>query len=84
MRAAARGHLDAVDLLLARGAAVDRPDAFGNTALMYACARGQQGAVDRLLAAGAARGHANKYGLGPADWAKWPKNGDAIENQMRA
>lgn len=84
MRAAARGNTDAVALLLARGAAVDARDSFGNTALMYACARGHAGVVEALVEAGAARGHVNKFGLGPADWAKWSKDGDAIENRMRA
>ncbi len=84
MRAAARGNAQAVARLLARGAAVDAADAFGNTALMYACARGHEAVVVALVEAGASRAHANKYGLGPADWAKWPKDGDAIENRMRA
>lgn len=84
MRAAARGHKEAVDLLLARGAAVDARDSFGNTALMYACARGHSAVVEALVGAGAARGHVNKFGLGPADWAKWPKDGDAIVERMRA
>jgi ankyrin repeat protein len=78
MRASARGNGDAVELLLSRGAAVDAVDAFGNTALMYACARGHAGTAKRLLAAGAARDHTNKYGLRAADWAKWPKEGDAV------
>ena len=69
---------DEMRTLLARGAAVDAADAFGNTALMYACARGHSAVVGRLISAGAARGHANKYGLGAADWAKWSKEADAI------
>lgn len=84
MRASARGHRDAVALLLERGAAVDARDSFGNTALMYACARGNTAVVDALVAAGASRGHVNKFGLGPADWAKWPKDGDALVDRMRA
>ena len=84
MRAAARGNVDAVSALLARGATVDAVDAFGNTALMYACARGHATAVRTLVKAGAVRGHVNKYGLGPADWAKWPDGGNAIEDLMRA
>jgi ankyrin repeat protein len=83
MRAAARGNADAVGLLLAKGAKPDAVDAFGNTALMYACARGQRAAAAALVAAGAARDHANKYGLGPADWAKWPKDGEAIDALLR-
>ena len=78
MRAAARGHPEIVDLLLGAGAAVDACDDFGNSALMYACARGQAAVAARLVAAGAAKDRTNRFGLGPADWAKWPANGEAL------
>ncbi|MBI3503266.1 MAG: ankyrin repeat domain-containing protein [Proteobacteria bacterium] len=84
MRAAARGNAAAVDLLLARGAAVDALDAFANTALMYACARGHVGVAQLLLAAGAARGHANKYGLTAVEWSKWSKDAEAIGTLLAA
>jgi ankyrin repeat protein len=51
--AAGRGHLDVVNVLLARGAAVDRRDPDGPTALIHAARNGQLTVVQRLVRAGA-------------------------------
>lgn len=71
MRAAARGHAEIVQRLLARGARVDAVTDVGNTALMFAAARGRVEMLRLLMNSGARPDHRNKYGLGPADWAKW-------------
>ena len=71
MRAAARGHNDVIQRLLAKGARVDAVTDVGNTALMFAAARGRVDTLRLLMASGARPDHRNKYGLGPADWAKW-------------
>ncbi len=71
MRAAARGHVPVIECLLARGAAIDAITTVGNTALMFAAAGGQLAAVRLLLDRGASPAHRNRYGLGPADWARW-------------
>ena len=51
--AAFHGHDDLVALALARGAAVDAPNALGQTALHLACKQGHERVVERLVAAGA-------------------------------
>jgi len=71
MRAAARGHAEIVQRLLAKGARVDATTDVGNTALMFAAARGRVETLRLLMTSGARPDHRNKYGLGPADWAKW-------------
>jgi ankyrin repeat protein len=71
MRAAARGHVEIVQRLLAKGAKVDAVTDVGNTALMFAAARGRVEMLRLLMTSGARADHRNKYGLGPADWAKW-------------
>ena len=71
MRAAARGHTEIVQRLLAKGARVDATTDVGNTALMFAAARGRVEMLRLLMTSGARPDHRNKYGLGPADWAKW-------------
>jgi ankyrin repeat protein len=71
MRAAARGHTEVVRRLLAKGARVDATTDVGNTALMFAAVRGRVEMLRLLMASGARPDHRNKYGLGPADWAKW-------------
>lgn len=83
MRAAQKGSAQALETLLARGAAADATDEAGNTALMYAAARGQRACAERLLAAGASKGHRNKFGLGPADWAVWPGDGRDIRDLVQ-
>lgn len=72
--AAARGDLPVLALLVERGADVNRTSQVGNSALMTAAARGHLEAVRTLLAAGADAKVRNKWGLGPADWARWPAN----------
>jgi ankyrin repeat protein len=83
MRAAQKGSARAVEILLARGAAADATDEAGNTALMYAAARGQRACAEKLLAAGASKSHRNKFGLGPVDWAVWPKDGRDLRDLVQ-
>jgi uncharacterized protein len=71
MRASARGHDEIIQRLLEKGARVDATTDVGNTALMFAAARGRVDTLRLLMASGARPDHRNKYGLGPADWAKW-------------
>jgi len=63
MLAAYAGHLDAVELLLARSADPDTVDLFGNTVLMGAAFKGHVSIVLRLLAAGADPWRRNHGGL---------------------
>ena len=77
--AAARGELDCVARLLDAGAEVDRTSDAGNSALMLAAARGHVEVMRRLLAAGADPERRNKWGLGAADWGRWPKNAAEVE-----
>ncbi len=79
LAAVRRGALDIATLLLDRGAEVDRRDDFGNTPLMLAAARGQVEMVRLLLARGARPDVANRWDLGPADWARWAEAGAEIE-----
>ncbi|MCK6450732.1 MAG: ankyrin repeat domain-containing protein [Alphaproteobacteria bacterium] len=72
--AAASGETALVELLLDNGAPVDDAGEAGNTALMQAAAQGQSMMVKLLLSRGADGGHANRWGLGPADWARWAKD----------
>jgi uncharacterized protein len=83
MRAAQKGAAQALETLLARGAAADATDEAGNTALMYAAARGQRACAERLLAAGASKAHRNKFGLGPAEWAVWPGAGRDLRDLVQ-
>lgn len=78
MRAAAKGALDIAKLLLARGAQIDAVNDAGNTALMFACARGHAATARFLVENGARLDHRNRFGLGPADWARWAINRDEI------
>ena len=77
-QAAAGGKLEIVQLLLDKGAQVDKSSDAGNTPLMLAAARGHDAVVAVLLAAGAKADHRNKWGVGPTDWAKWAENDGAI------
>lgn len=78
MIAAANGHLAVAELLLSRGAEVDRGDDYENTPLMRAAARGRLEMVRLLLRHGARPGHRNKWGRRAADWSRWPENGPEI------
>jgi ankyrin repeat protein len=53
MVAAARGYSEVVEVLLDSGAAIDRTDASGRTALMHAVQSGRREAVRALLDRGA-------------------------------
>lgn len=53
MLAAYHGHVEAVELLLLRGADPNTTDLFGNTVLMGAAYKGHLAVAQRLLAAGA-------------------------------
>ncbi len=55
MRAAAEGHVDVVEHLLQRGAAIDAVNGVGETALYLAAEAGEGEVVDALLNAGADR-----------------------------
>ena len=46
---------------------------------MMAAARGHVAVMRHLLAAGADPAQRNKWGLGAADWARWPKNAAEVE-----
>ena len=72
--AAAGGDAAAVRFLLEHGAEVNQTSQAGNAPLMAAAARGHLEAMTALLEAGADPQSRNKWGLGAADWAKWPAN----------
>ena len=77
--AVARGDLQAVELLLARGADADKTSDQGNAPLMLAAARGDVEIVRRLLDAGADPDKRNKWGFTADDWARWPANAAEVE-----
>lgn len=74
---ARRGHLEAVQVLLQRGADVDRVDGMGRTALMDAAWEGHPEVVKVLLEAGADATLEN-YGGGTALKVAMRKKGDPV------
>ena len=69
--AAEKGHLDCVEVLLARGFNVNQRDRLDNaTALHWAAYGGQKAVAQRLIAAGAdLGGDGDAHGLGVVGWA---------------
>eukprot|EP00518_Triparma_eleuthera_P018299 CAMPEP_0197558898 /NCGR_PEP_ID=MMETSP1320-20131121/20178_1 /TAXON_ID=91990 /ORGANISM="Bolidomonas sp., Strain RCC2347" /LENGTH=394 /DNA_ID=CAMNT_0043120267 /DNA_START=105 /DNA_END=1286 /DNA_ORIENTATION=- len=65
MRAALKGHLDIVTLLLSRGADVSVEDHHQDTALSIAIAKRHIEVGVQIIAAGADKDHKNKYGWTP-------------------
>lgn len=63
--AARYGHVDAVELLLDRGAEVDARGGDGSTPLHYAAAWGELAVVERLLDRGAAADRPEEHGITP-------------------
>ncbi len=74
MDATIKGHTEAVDLRLRRGAVVDLPNKNHNTALHVACHYEKEGAVRLLLAAGASTTLEDKQGHCAMDWATEPRH----------
>ncbi len=58
-----------LDLLLAKGADVNRRDHYGRTPLMYACEKGKQQSVEWLLEKGADASLLDAYGRDAARYA---------------
>ena len=69
MRASANGYIDTVQLLVARGADLNRADSGGRTALHYAAESGQHRVVEFLLNAGADPEQRDTWGYTAADAA---------------
>lgn len=67
--AAANGHVDLLERLVDRGAAVNLANTEGNTPLHWACVNGQTAAVRALLAAGASPSALNAQEMTPVDEA---------------
>ena len=65
MRAALKGHLDVVNLLLERGADVSVEDHHKDTALTIAIAKRHVDVGVSLISAGADKDHKNKFGWTP-------------------
>ena len=70
MLATYHGHVDAFELLLARGADPNTADLGGNTVLMGAAFKGHRAMVERLLAAGADPTLKNHAGLDARGFAQ--------------
>ena len=67
--AAYDGHEKCMELLLAKGAAVDQANNAGGTPLIIAAENGQENCVELLLAKGAAVDRADSEGYTPLHWA---------------
>ncbi len=74
MDATIKGHTEAVDLLLRRGAVVDLPNKNHNTALHGACHLEKEGAVRLLLTAAASTTLVDNQGRCAMDWATEPRH----------
>ena len=78
MIASLEGHLGLVELLLSRGAEIERQDKDGLTSLSWACLKGQLDTAAYLLRQGADIGHADKQGRSPLDLAAYKGNPDIV------
>jgi ankyrin repeat protein len=76
--AAANGHVDVVDLLLARGAALDRCEEGRPTALIRAAQRGKLAVVQQLVRAGANVDHEDGHVGNAADHAALNRNPEIV------
>ena len=85
IHAAANGHLRIVTRLLAAGAAVDRPDDDGTTALTAACYFGRAPIAELLLDKGADPRAVSKHGgASPLDAAIWGGNVHIVKRLLAA
>ena len=73
-RAARKGQLDAITLLLESGADVDLDDVRGRTALFHAVCFNHAETVDRLIESGANVNPVDSHGWTPLDMARSEKN----------
>jgi ankyrin repeat protein len=84
MKAALNGHLDAVERLLAAGAAVDAEDKGGYTALMLAASNNHTAVIQRLLSQGAMVDHQERtQGWTALIWAAKQGHEQTVETLVR-
>lgn len=72
--AAAKGDLALTQLLIERGADVNKTSDAGNAPIMVAAANGHVETIKLLLEHGATTDGKNRWGLSAADWAKWAES----------
>ena len=84
MVAAARGHLEALQLLAEKTKEIDRATSDGVTALMFAAHWGQKGAVEILVEKGAKVNTDDRGGQNAIDWAVSRADGVSVEDAVAA